>query len=106
MADESKDEVTHRPGLRFTAGWLAAVGLTFIAAAALVRARDLQVQRQAQQLEQEIALGRRVLVTHVEAAPSARSLAVPASVHGFIETPNRLQCQTERGMHVCVATVQ
>jgi membrane fusion protein (multidrug efflux system) len=87
MAGESKGGAARRPGLGFTAGWLVAVAVVFVAAAALVRARDRQVQRQAQGLEQEIALGRRVLVTHVQAAPSARSLVVPASVRGFIETP-------------------
>ncbi len=87
MADKLKDEGTHRPGLRFTVSGLAAAGVVVLVAAALVRARDVQVQRQAQQLEQEMALGRRVLVAHVQQAPSTRSLTAPASVRGFIETP-------------------
>jgi RND family efflux transporter MFP subunit len=60
---------------------------TFIVTAALVLARDLRIRRQTELLEQEVTQGRRVLVAPVQFAPPSRSLEIPATVHGFVETP-------------------
>jgi RND family efflux transporter MFP subunit len=87
MQDEPRNYVPRKPGKLFTLGWIAAVLAAFIVTAALVRARDVRVRRQTEQLEQESAQGRRVLVTRVQHAPPSRSFDVPATIRGFAETP-------------------
>ncbi len=87
MQDEPRNYVPRKPGKLFTFGWIAAVLAAFIVTAGLVRARDVRVRRQTEQLEQESAQGRRVLVTRVQHAAPSRSLDVPATIRGFAETP-------------------
>jgi len=87
MQDEPRNYVPRQPGKLFTVGWIIAALTAFIVTAALVRARDVRVRRQTEQLEQESAQGRRVLVTRVQHAPPSRSLDVPATIRGFAETP-------------------
>ena len=87
MAEQSTGEGRGRRSRQVVVVWVVAVAAAFGAAAALVLARNARVQRQAERLEQEVAQGRRVLVAHVETAPSERSLTLPASIRGFIETP-------------------
>ena len=59
------------------------VGLT----AGLVLARDLWIGRQSSELERQYEQGQRVLVTKVIHSPKSRQLKIPASIHGFVETP-------------------
>jgi RND family efflux transporter MFP subunit len=87
MQDDPRNFVPRKPGKRFTLGWIVAVLAAFIVTAALVLARDLRIRRQTEQLEQEAALGPRVLVAPVQFAPPSRSFEIPATVHGFVETP-------------------
>jgi RND family efflux transporter MFP subunit len=87
MEDDPRHFVLRKPGKLFTLGWIAAVLVAFIVTAALVRARDLRIRRQTEQLEQEAAQGPRVLVAPVRYAPPSRSVEIPATVHGFVETP-------------------
>jgi RND family efflux transporter MFP subunit len=87
MHDDPKQYTPRKPGKWFVIGWLSAVALACIVTAALVRARDIRVRRQATELEEQAALGRRVLVTRVRRAAPSRSLDQPARIHGFIETP-------------------
>jgi len=87
VAEQSTGEGRGRRSRQVVVVWVVAVAAAFGAAAALVLARNARVQRQAERLEQEVAQGRRVLVAHVETAPSERSLTLPASIRGFIETP-------------------
>jgi RND family efflux transporter MFP subunit len=87
MQDDPREFIPHKPGKRFTLGWIAVVLATFIVTAALVLARDLRIRRQTELLEQEVTQGRRVLVAPVQFAPPSRSLEIPATVHGFVETP-------------------
>lgn len=86
MADHPRQYMPRTPGRLFTIGWIAAVVVALIVTAALVRARDVRVRRQTEELEQEAAQGRRVLVTRLRHAPPTRSLDVPATIHGFVET--------------------
>jgi len=61
---------------------VAAVGLV----AGLMRVRSERLARASRELGHELAEGRRVLVTPVLAAESARSVEIPATMRGYIET--------------------
>ncbi len=87
MHEDPRHYVPRKPGKLFTAGWIAAILAAVAVTAALVRARDLRVQRQTQELEEQAAQGRRVLVTHPRQAPPTRALEIPATIHGYVETP-------------------
>ncbi|MFI5395096.1 MAG: efflux RND transporter periplasmic adaptor subunit [Candidatus Binatia bacterium] len=87
MQDDPKNYSPHKPGKVFVIGCLSAVVVAFVVTAVLVRARDLRVQRQTAELEQQVAQGRRVLVTPVRHASPSRTLELPATIHGFVETP-------------------
>jgi len=86
--DENPRTYTPRtPGKLFTVGWTITVVLLVVVTAALVLARELRVRRDADRLEQDLAQGRRVLVTRPNALPPTRALTVPATIRGFVETP-------------------
>ncbi len=88
MAEE--DPRTYTPpvtGKLFVVGWIGAVVLVVGLTAGLVLARDLWLGRQSSELEQQYEQGQRVLVTKVIHSPKSRQLKIPASIHGFIETP-------------------
>ncbi|HEY2385664.1 MAG TPA: efflux RND transporter periplasmic adaptor subunit [Candidatus Binatia bacterium] len=88
MTDDDPRTYTPRaPGRLFTIGWTAAVVLLVMVTAALVLARELRVRRDADRLEQDLAQGRRVLVTRPNALPPTRALTVPATIRGYVETP-------------------
>ncbi len=87
MQDDPKNYTPRRPGKRFVIGWLGIVVVVCVVTAALVRARDIRLQRDTAELEEQMAHGAHVLVTHVRHAPPHRTLALPATVRGFIETP-------------------
>ncbi|MBV8054611.1 MAG: efflux RND transporter periplasmic adaptor subunit, partial [Deltaproteobacteria bacterium] len=75
------------PGGFFFAGWillvLAVLGLT----AGVVMARGRLLGRQTAKLELQQELGPRVLVVPVLHTPPVRSIEVPGTVRGYIETP-------------------
>ncbi|HVO27171.1 MAG TPA: efflux RND transporter periplasmic adaptor subunit [Candidatus Margulisiibacteriota bacterium] len=87
MQDDPRKYVPRTPGKLFAIGSIGAVVLTVCIAAALVWARSVSMRREADTLEQEAAQGQRVLVVRVQHAPPSRSLDVPASIRGFVETP-------------------
>ena len=87
MQDDPRNYVPRTPGKLFTIGWVSAVVIALCIAAALVWARTLTVRREAEVLDQEAAQGQRVLVVRVQHAPPSRSLEIPASIRGFVETP-------------------
>lgn len=88
MREEDPKTYTAPPtGKIFVAGWIGAVVLVVALTAGLVLARDLWVGRQSSELERQYEQGQRVLVTQVIHAPASRQLAIPASIHGFVETP-------------------
>jgi membrane fusion protein (multidrug efflux system) len=76
-----------KTGKMFVVGWMSAVVLVVALTAGLVLARELWIGRQSSELERQYEQGQRVLVTHVTHAPKSRLLKIPASIHGFIETP-------------------
>src|SRR5689334_12347163 len=67
--------------------FIAVVVLIFCASAGLVLARQQRIERQTEELEQLAARGPHVLVTQLTSGGSERSLDLPASIHGYVETP-------------------
>jgi RND family efflux transporter MFP subunit len=67
--------------------WSAAVIFIFCASAGLVLARQQRIQRQTGELARAAARGPRVLVTQLAGAAPSRTIDLPASVHGYVETP-------------------
>jgi multidrug efflux pump subunit AcrA (membrane-fusion protein) len=74
-------------------GWLlmialfAAVVVAFIVSGGFVLAKQQLIQRQTTQLSQTAALGPHVLVTTISGGGASRTIELPASIHGYIETP-------------------
>jgi membrane fusion protein, multidrug efflux system len=88
MAEDNQKTYSPPPtGKIFVAGWIGAVVLVVALTAGLVLARELWIGRQSSELERQYEQGQRVLVTQVIHAPASRQLAIPASIHGFVETP-------------------
>jgi membrane fusion protein, multidrug efflux system len=88
MAEDDPKSFTPPPtGKIFVAGWMGAVVLVVGLTAGLVLARELWIGRQSSELERQYQQGQRVLVTRVIHSPKSRQLKIPASIHGFVETP-------------------
>jgi membrane fusion protein (multidrug efflux system) len=68
-------------------GWSAAVMLVFAVSGGLVWAHSLQIRGQQMALQQINALGPHVLVMRVQHSVRGRLVSIPASIHGYIETP-------------------
>jgi len=87
MEEDPKEYSAKPPGGFFFVGWvllvLAVLGLT----AGLVMARSRLLGRQTTELELQQELGPRVLVVPVLHAPPVRSIEVPGTIRGYIETP-------------------
>jgi membrane fusion protein, multidrug efflux system len=86
--EESPREYTIKPpGSFFFLGWgllvLVVLGLT----AGLVMARSRLLSRQTTELELQEQQGPRVLVVPVGRSPETRAIEVPATIHGYVETP-------------------
>jgi membrane fusion protein, multidrug efflux system len=82
-SDKKHNSDTHK--LLAIAG--AAVILIFCASVGLVLARQQRIQRQTRELEQVAERGPHVLVTQLKGDASERTVDLPASVHGYVETP-------------------
>ena len=78
---------SHRFSWRFLIAWAVVLVLAFAASAGLVMARQVRLQRQTSDLQQAVARGPHVLVTQLSGGAVSRTTALPASVHGYIETP-------------------
>jgi RND family efflux transporter MFP subunit len=81
------DSKPHRFSLRFLTAWVVVLLCVFGASAGLVMARQIQLRRQTGDLEQSVARGTHVLVMQVADGSPSRTVSLPASVHGYIETP-------------------
>jgi membrane fusion protein, multidrug efflux system len=85
-----EDPRTYRPkpsGRFFFIGWGLLVVVVLGLTAGLVMARSRLLGRQTTELEQQLELGPRVLVGPVLHSPVERSIEVPGTVHGYVETP-------------------
>ncbi len=88
MAEDDPKSFTPPPtGKIFVVGWMGAVVLVVGLTAGLVLARELWIGRQSSELERQYEQGQRVLVTKVLHSSKSRQLKIPASIHGFVETP-------------------
>ncbi len=85
--DEARHYRPRRPGRLFTIGWVVAVLAIIVVTAALTLARELQIRRDTERREQELAQGRRVVVTRPRQLPPTRTLEVPAAIRAWSETP-------------------
>jgi membrane fusion protein, multidrug efflux system len=83
----NSDSKSHRFSWRFLIAWAVVLLLAFAASAGLVMARQVRLQRQTTDLQQAVARGPHVLVTQLSDGGPSRTIALPASVHGYIETP-------------------
>ncbi|HLK12539.1 MAG TPA: efflux RND transporter periplasmic adaptor subunit [Candidatus Binatia bacterium] len=76
-----------RPRSSAAVRWLAAVLAVCVVSAGFVVARTRRVASERSERERTLARGPRVLVTAVRHAPEEREIALPATIHGFVETP-------------------
>jgi membrane fusion protein (multidrug efflux system) len=86
MEEDPKTYQPERPGGFFFAGWIVAVVTIVGLTAGLVLAHGIRLNRQIGDLEQQLAQGPRVLVQPVVHSPRSRSIQVPGTLHGYIET--------------------
>jgi RND family efflux transporter MFP subunit len=87
MEEDPKEYTPKPPGGFFFIGWVILVVIVLGLTAGLVMARSRLLSRQTTELEQQLEIGPRVLVVPVLHTPGARSIEVPGTVHGYIETP-------------------
>jgi RND family efflux transporter MFP subunit len=74
-------------GRRFVTAWIAAVVIAMLLPAGLVMARRFRIQSQTSQLQETAARGPRVLAVALEPGAQTRQLDIPATIHGYVETP-------------------
>jgi multidrug efflux pump subunit AcrA (membrane-fusion protein) len=86
MEDDPKTYRYKKPGWFFFVGSIVAVGVAVILTAGMVRAQYLRLTHQTQELGEELEAGPRVLVRPVIRAPRSRTLELPGTIHGFVET--------------------
>jgi membrane fusion protein, multidrug efflux system len=87
MKNVTSDDSVTRRGLGYVLGWAIAALLVLIIAGGLVHARQKQIQVQASQLEASLQEGVPVVAQPALASPTRRTLDLPATIHGYIETP-------------------
>src|SRR6516162_5445825 len=87
MQEHPRDYSANPPGGFFFFGWVMLVVAVLGLTAGLVMARGRLLGRQTTDLELKQELGPRVLVVPVLYAPTSRSIEVPGTIHGYIETP-------------------
>jgi RND family efflux transporter MFP subunit len=85
MESENEHKAASSRFLRL--GWTIAVVAVFLASAGFVFAHQVRLRDQANQLENTSLQGPRVLVEQISNNNAPRTLQLPASVHGYIETP-------------------
>ncbi len=72
---------------RFVLAWIVTVIAALLLPAGLVMARHFRIQSQTVALEQTAARGPRVLAVALKPAAARRELEIPATIHGYVETP-------------------
>jgi len=87
MEADPKNYMPRTPGRRFYVGWIVAVVLLLVLTAGLVLARAARLNLQSAQLDQQLEQGARVLVAPVGRSERSRALQIPATLHGYVETP-------------------
>ena len=88
MESTSKsDSQSRRPNWRLLIVWTIVLLSVFGASTGLVTARQIRIERQTGELQQAVARGPHVLVMQLSGGTPTRTIELPASVHGYIETP-------------------
>jgi membrane fusion protein (multidrug efflux system) len=87
MEEDPREYSTKPPSSFFFVGWMLLVLIVVGLTAELVMARGQLLSRQTSELELQQERGPRVLVVPVLSTPRVRSIEVPGSIHGYIETP-------------------
>jgi membrane fusion protein (multidrug efflux system) len=87
MEDDPKSYTPEKPGRLFFFGWLVAVVVLVVLTLGARAQRSVMINRQRGELERQIAIGPRVLVAPVLHAPRSRTIEIPATIHGYVETP-------------------
>jgi len=81
------DSQSRRPNWRLLIVWTIVLLSVFGASTGLVTARQIWIERQTGELQQAVARGPHVLVMQLSGGTTSRTIELPASVHGYIETP-------------------
>jgi RND family efflux transporter MFP subunit len=81
------DSQSRRPNWRLLIVWTIVLLSVFGASTGLVTARQIRIERQTGELQQAVARGPHVLVMQLSGGTPTRTIELPASVHGYIETP-------------------
>jgi membrane fusion protein, multidrug efflux system len=87
MENDPKDYTPKAPGRVFFAGWIFAVVVLLVLTVGLVLARNVRLNRQGIELDQQLAQGARVLVAPVVRGAGSRTVQIPATLRGYVETP-------------------
>src|SRR5713226_2498712 len=87
MEEDPREYTPKPPGGFFFIGWVLLMVVVLGLTAGLVMARSRLLSRQTTELEQQQELGPRVLVVPVLRTPPVRSIELPGTIHGYIETP-------------------
>jgi membrane fusion protein (multidrug efflux system) len=85
QAEENRNQ--RKPGRLLMIALFAAVIIAFTASGGFVLAHQQLIQRQTTELSHTAALGPHVLVTQLSGGSSSRTIELPATIHGYIETP-------------------
>jgi membrane fusion protein, multidrug efflux system len=84
-SEENRNQ--RKPGRLLMIALFAAVVVAFIVSGGFVLARQQLLQRQTTELSHTASLGPHVLVTQISGGSSSRTIELPATIHGYIETP-------------------
>ena len=87
MESNSGNDTEPRRSWRVLMAWTIVLLCVFGTSAGLVMARQISIGRQTSALGQSAARGPHVLVTQLSDGNPTRTIALPASIHGYIETP-------------------
>ncbi len=87
MSDEHKASPPKRASVLFYLAALVSVAVVVGLVVGLIRVRGARLEQSAENLGSQLAEGRRVVVTPVIRAETSRSVEIPATMHGYIETP-------------------
>lgn len=87
MNAEHKAEPPKRAGVLFYAGAILSVAAVLLLVAGLIREHNTKFVQEAGTLGRQLSESRRVVVTPVLRAESARAVEIPATLRGYIETP-------------------
>jgi membrane fusion protein, multidrug efflux system len=87
MEADPKDYTPKPPGRTFYAGWIVAVVVLLVFTAGLVLARGLRLNHQSSELDEQLTQGARVLVAPVGRSERSHTVQIPATLHGYVETP-------------------